>query len=521
MKFLLMTPPCIDLYEYIRTLAPKSPPLGISYIGAVLREEGYQIEILDTFALDMSWKEVVAYIKGSKADIFGATCLTSTFKEVIFMAKIAKKYHPRSIFIVGGSHPTADPIGTLESTDIDIAVIGEGEETVRELAGYISQHYNFNRRYDEQDEYFYEGLKGIDGIAFKYIRISKSQNGGQNGGMQSEGTSVAGGENQMEMSRMRVIRNKDRALIKNLDDIPYPAYDLLPMHKYNPPPKFPYILPYTAIFTMRGCPYNCTFCAANIVWKRRVRFRSIENVKKELEILKSKYKIRYIWLNDSTFTIRRDFALKVMKLLKEFDIKWACNTRVDYVSPALLKIMAYYGCNVIEYGFESGDNGTLRLLRKGITTEQIRRAVKWTRDAGILISGAFMMGLPNENRYLIKKTLEFAREINPDAFSLSILTPYPGTEIYKVLKEEKGLKIDFRKLKDPKHMIPIIDLPDMTSRELSNLWLKANLRYYFRLRYIKQLIIDSIRIPSMVRSILLDLKSGIITFLRKIMDKIF
>lgn len=492
MKTLLITPPCIELYRYLRPTAPKSPPLGLAYIASVLLEHNFKVDILDTFALDLSWKQIIEKIKNYNAEIFGSSCLTSTLREVVFLSKIIKKFHPHSIFIIGGTHPTAEPIQTISNyPDIDIIGIGEGEYTVLELHEYIAKFYNYNKPFNKQNSNFYEKLLEIKGIVFKHPTKG-------------------------------IIKTNERPFIENLDEIPYPAYHLLPNDKYAPPSKFPMIKPYSSIITVRGCPYNCIFCAAKIICGRKLRERSIENIRGELKLLKEKYNIKNLWINDSTFTIKRKRSIEVSKILSEYNFKWACNTRVDFVDPILLQFLNRCGCNVIEYGFESGLEKVLKKLKKQITPIQIKKAVEWTKKAGILISGAFMIGIPGDTYKSVKQSLKFARSLNPDFFSLAILTPYPGTEIYDIAKEKGYLAEKFVDYRSPKHFKPVINLPTISNQELSNLWLNSNLKFYIRIKYLITLLKNLIREPKLFYSILLDILTASITFsdkLKKIFNK--
>lgn len=384
MKTVLINPPQNTKYP--------QPPLGLASIAAVLEGENYQAEILDANALQLSESEIAEEI--GNVDITGITAMTPFINSAIKVAKEIKKEKPGSTVIVGGAHVTVLPEETLSNVpEIDIIVRGEGEETVVEL---------------------YNALKS--GISLQNVRgITYRDNG-------------------------RVISTPMRPPIADLDSLPFPAYHLLPLHRYKLHPPHGRKLPFMAILTSRGCPYNCIFCSKPI-FGRKVRSQSPQRIASEVEYLEEKFKVKEIAFYDDIFTLDKK---RIAKLAEEFkqrnlNLPWTCETRVDLVTEELLKAMKEAGCYMIAYGIESGNQTILDNLRKKITIAQVRKAIKMTHDIGIQSIGYFMLGSPGETPATIRQTIDFANYLPLDFAQFSVTIPFPGTDLYNLyLKQGIG-----------------------------------------------------------------------------------
>lgn len=384
MKTVLINPPQNTKYP--------QPPLGLASIAAVLEGENYQAEILDANALQLSESEIAEEI--GNVDITGITAMTPFINSAIKVAKEIKKEKPGSTVIVGGAHVTVLPEKTLSNVpEIDIIVRGEGEETVVEL---------------------YNALKS--GISLQNVRgITYRDNG-------------------------RVISTPMRPPIADLDSLPFPAYHLLPLHRYKLHPPHGRKLPFMAILTSRGCPYNCIFCSKPI-FGRKVRSQSPQRIASEVEYLEEKFKVKEIAFYDDIFTLDKK---RIAKLAEEFkqrnlNLPWTCETRVDLVTEELLKAMKEAGCYMIAYGIESGNQTILDNLRKKITIAQVRKAIKMTHDIGIQSIGYFMLGSPGETPATIRQTIDFANYLPLDFAQFSVTIPFPGTDLYNLyLKQGIG-----------------------------------------------------------------------------------
>jgi radical SAM superfamily enzyme YgiQ (UPF0313 family) len=374
MKILLINPS-----QHVELFPDVYLPLGIMYVASSLRNAGHHVKIID-LQFD-SITNLINELKLFSPDVVGITCTTPTFPLAEQIAKTIKEINKNIYVVLGGIHATSNPVETLKSEFIDFVVIGEGEETTVDLLDALQ--YNKN-------------LKNVKGIGFK-----------ENG---------------------KIIINPPRPPIENLDELPLPAYDLVDMEQYK---KYRNAI---MIFTSRGCPFNCIFCASHLIFGKKVRRRSIENVIEELKLLKNKYGITHIAFYDDTFTLDKKYVIELCKRMIEekLDFKWWCNTRVNTVDEELLRRMKKAGCVEISYGFESGTQRVLDFMKKGITIEQSRKAAEITRKVGIDMHGFFIINFPTERKEEMIKTIKFARELPLKWFRVSLATPYPGTELFEI-----------------------------------------------------------------------------------------
>ena len=398
-KVLLINPPFYRLMNsHFNGLS-----LGLSYIAAVLAENRYEVKIYnadyknsenyadqreifdgyDNYKKTLSnlnhplWLEVKENIERYTPDIVGITMLTGTYKSAENVGKIAKELNNDIEVVVGGTHPTVLPNETIKNDYFDYVVRGEGEYTFLDLV---------------------KGTRIIDIPGLTYLN-----------------------------ERGEIVHNHDREFIEDLDSHPFPSRDL-----YLNDARY---MDYGYLMTGRGCPFECTFCASKKIWQGRVRFRSPENVVEEVKQVHNKYGTKLFYFVDDTFTLNKKRAQKICKLLIEenLDISWICDTRVDTIDEELLRLMKESGCARVKIGVESGSERILKMVRKKITKKQIREAVSQIKKEGIDLTIYLMIGFPTETKAEMQETLDFARELDPTYYSLSILAPYPGTEIYDAL----------------------------------------------------------------------------------------
>jgi radical SAM superfamily enzyme YgiQ (UPF0313 family) len=323
--------------------------------------------------------------------------------------------------VLGGAHASCLPFESVEFPYFDYIVRREGEATIVELADKLEKQ---------------EDVGGVAGITYK-----------RNG---------------------KVMHNPDRELIKDLDSIPFPARDLILNKEIMHPDEF------GLIFSSRGCPFQCTFCASHNIWTRKVRYRSPENVVQEMLEVHKKYKTEFFSFQDDTFTLNKERTKKICDLIIKAGFKgnfrWVCNTRIDCLDEELAEKMAKSGCVATALGIESGNDDVLRAMKKGTRTEQAIRAVNVLRKYKIKFSGQFMIGLPYETEEQINDTIRVMQELDPISVMLSVATPLPGTEMHdqalklglidrnidwtKVTTKNDG--IIFNPEKIPRKRIPII-----------------------------------------------------------------
>ena len=388
MKILLIHPPTPSIIAEV--LGAKGPPLGLAYLASVVREEGHDVTILDALAEEISLVDVARRVRWYDPDVVGITATTPMIYDAYAIARLAKVVNPNVKVIIGGPHVTFTPIQTLrECPYIDIIVMGEGEMTFKELIKTLSRSGD---------------LKDVRGIAFRHN------------------------------SELKV--NPPRPPIGNIDDIPVPAYDLLPLHKYLVGEKR-----YGAVITSRGCPYRCIFCSSSLQFGKRWRAHSPKRVLEELRLLREKYRIREVEFLDDTFTLDRRRSLEVARGIREegIDISWTFSSRANTFDSELGAVLRKAGAWLVYIGLESGSSRILRYIRKGITLSQSRDAVRAAKKSGLKVLGSFVIGFPPERGEDIKLTISFAKSLNMDYVQFTIATPFPGTELWEIANRDRLL----------------------------------------------------------------------------------
>ena len=446
MKILLMIPPVGVLYGSYKDLAPSRPPLGLAYIAAVLEKNNYKVKIFDggiyTTEEDLS-KEIEEY----KPDLVGMSVTSLTFKEALKSAKKIKELNPEIKIVIGGPHISIDADNTMKYEEFDIGVIGEGEETLLEVV----QHFEKNKDLDK-----------IKGILYR-----------KNG---------------------KVIKTEDRAPIKNLDDLPFPSRHLLPSpDKYKQTPFKNTRFPQTSMVSSRGCPYNCTFCS-QYPFKHMFRFHSAKYVIEEIEHLIKDYGIKEVAFQDDVFTLNKNRVIEICNEIinRKLDITWSCWARVTMVDEELLKLMRKAGCIAISYGIEAADDETLKTIKKNITIEQIKIAVKATNKTGIYCIGHFILGYPFDTRETMKKRLDFAKSLPLDGATFSTLIPFPMSDVYETAKTQYGeydQDFIYGEKKYGSHNTPIYSPPGITVKEMAEIRDKYYKSFYVSPKFILRRLI--------------------------------
>jgi len=430
-KITLISPPDFGS-KYREFLGMVVPPLGLAYIAAVLEQHGYKVSIIDAPALNMTYKDIAKTVYREKPDIVGIQALTPTIYNAFNVAKLVRKVLPETTIVMGGYHPTFADIETLkECKEVDVCVRGEGEYTMLDIVKNIEKQSDFSR---------------VLGITYR----NKSG---------------------------RIVRNPNRPLIKNLDELPFPARHLLPMDKYM---VFGMKVPATTIVCSRGCPMRCSFCASSAMYGGVVRFRSPENVVAEIEHVKEKYEVKMIAFVDDTFTLFRRWVNRLCDriLEKKLDIIWGAAARVDTLNLQTLIKMKKSGCSTLFFGIESGVEFILKNIGKTFTLRKVMKVFEWCRKLGIRIIASFALGFPGETLDTIRRTIEFAKKLKPDFVVFSIATPYPGTAFFKECLDKGILKIkDWSKYT---LLTPIIETTSLKIEEVKKMLIKAYEEFYFR-----------------------------------------
>ena len=369
------------------------PPLSLSYLASVLAQEGIEVKILDFLVTRYHPNKLRRELEEYRPQLVGATCVTLNYPIARRMLKVCQDFDPNIFTVIGGPHVTFALEETLLSSPwIDAVVIGEGERTLVELARAVAEDKDIHH---------------VSGIAF------------------------ADGE--------RVLKTSPRPLIENIDQLPLPTRELLPMARYRALGT-----PCTVI-TSRGCPYSCIFCSGHRMFGPRVRFRNPGLVVDEVEKLQRDFGLAKINIVDDTFTLNHNHAQAVCEemLRRNLKMKWSVFARVDRISENLAQLMHRAGCEWVLFGIESADEGILKAIKKGFTPEDIRRGVKTAAEAGINVFNSFILGLPGESRETAHKSLAFGDELYQKygaKYGFHMLSPLPGTEIYERAKDY-GIRI--------------------------------------------------------------------------------
>ncbi|MDA8098727.1 MAG: radical SAM protein [Nitrospiraceae bacterium] len=436
MNILLIVPPQSgeERYGKLARSGTYLPPLGLAYLAAVL-EPRHQVKILDGSVVPVTAEILRAELRSFTPGIVGMSVITPTVYRALELCAVVKEAAPRVLTVLGGPHPTALPEELLENEAVDAVVIGEGEETFRELADLHAAAGN---------------LASCRGIGFR-----------------KEG---------------RILITEPRPRITDLDAIPFPARHLLPLDRYRPSVLHYRRLPAFSVMCSRGCPYRCTFCSCAKVFRGKVTLRSPGNVIAEIRMLKERYGAREILLWDDNLGLSRTWTETFCDLIKPLGLAWSAWMRVDSAEPDMLRRMAASGCWHVSYGVESGNQQVLDAIKKGFTLDQVRRAFRWTHEAGMEARGTFVFGLPKETRETMEETIRFAVEIDADYAQFQLLTPYPGTELWDTAKDFGTF--DTQDLSKYTIWFPVFIPAGLTKEELERTHRRAYRQFYFRPGYL-------------------------------------
>ena len=371
--------------EHSGMIFPIFPHLGVAYLTAVLEKSNIEVKIVD-MRLGYDYDDLRRFLDQFNPDLVGVTSYSYGYKRSYNVISTIKSHGNHQV-VIGGPHVSAIRSKVLAETKADFAIKGEGEYALLELCKSIETQT--------------KDYKEIKGLIWRY--------------------------------EDKIIENMDRPYLQELDNLPFPPYEKFELDKYK--------VKRLQITTSRGCPYRCIFCSVRLSMDNRFRPRSPENVVNEIE-----YWYKRGWkefeLNDDCFSVDIDRAKKICDLIIErnLKIKYYCfnGLRVDRVDRELLQKMKESGCKFISYGVESGNNEILKTIKKGITLEQVKRAIEITNEVGIENSGTFIIGHPGENFEKAMSTLRLAEKLPFSYVSFCNLVPYPGTELFEWVKENKA-----------------------------------------------------------------------------------
>lgn len=392
-KIVFINPPYERIakgYDFVKHITNNSPSLGLLHLAAEVRLHGYVPKIIESDIFDLPIDKVMEEVEKESPDYVGITLFTVGVWNALSIAREIKKRLPKTIIIVGGPHISSMGKETMERfREFDYAVDGEGEKILVELLQVLETGGN---------------PFSVPGIIFRKGPFVH----------QTQGKTV----------------NKD------LDDLPMPAWDLLPdFPRAYIPAIYDYPRgPVATIAASRGCPFHCKFCDTS-TFGSSVRFYSPKVVFEMMKHLREQYGVRHIMFVDDLFVASRLRVTELCQLLIEsgLNFTWSCTSRVDTIKPDTLELMKKAGCWEISFGLETGSNELLKKMDKAAEVEKSELAVNWTAAAGIRTKGLFMLGYPGETLETIEQTKAFVRRIPMTIMNLTKFTPYPGSPIYRDL----------------------------------------------------------------------------------------
>jgi anaerobic magnesium-protoporphyrin IX monomethyl ester cyclase len=416
------------------------PSLGLLYIGTALSKAGHKVSILDADSMGLTREGLFKLLKDEAVEIVGVITVTPIYNKVAQLCAAIKEAFPTIATVIGGIHPTVSPMAAMQAQGVDFAVKGEGEQTMLDLVEAL----NGDR-----------ALADIPGLLYREEGLVK--------------------------------QNRERPLIDDLDSIPIPDWSLLRKGVYSYPdalhhPAFP-------LFTSRGCPSRCIYCQTKNMFTLKLRTRSAINVVDEIEHLVRVQGAKELHIWDDVFTAdpQRVFAIRdeMKRRGLKIPISFPNGMRADQVSPEILRALKEMGAYSVAFGIESGNADMLKVLRRGMTKDDIVRAVGWAKAEGLETWGFFLIGLPTETRAQIEETVAFAKSLDVDVAKFHVMQPYPGSTAFFQL-EGKGLIQNYDYEQYGIHTAPVHRLDDLTADEILELQRSAYRRFYLRPRKILQ-----------------------------------
>jgi len=421
----------------VSRMANIMPPLGIASISAYLEQYEIHNDIIDCYAHPDSDSLIEKYINSHKPLYLAFSCTTSSFFDGIRIAENARKICPEIKIIFGGVHVSALKEEILRNFDvIDFTVIGEGEETLRQLLSNPTENF-----------------ADIAGITYR----------------NNDGNPVFSGY------------RKDQV---DLDLLPFPAYEKLAGYpEVYKLPIFNYpSTPNASCISSRGCPYSCSYCDRS-VFKRTFRYNSATYLYNHLKYLKEKFNIRHINFYDDQFTFNRQRVEEFTRMIinSPLGMTFNCAARAEHLDLDLLKLMKQAGCWMISLGIETGDPDLLAQHRQNPDLTMMREKINLIKKVGIRVKGLLMMGLPGETEMSIRKSQQYVYSLPIDDFNLAKFTPFPGSPVYQTIKDQGNQLGEFTEDWEKMDCMQFLFIPkDISKLRLEELFIDFYKRHFMR-----------------------------------------
>jgi anaerobic magnesium-protoporphyrin IX monomethyl ester cyclase len=476
---MLVNPPTPDGELWIRTQHRVGrrtrenmvwPQVSLAQMAALLHPV-YKVKVVDCNAERMGWPEFTKLLDKYQPKYYLTQMTAPTLENDMYGCFLAHARGAKTIAF--GTHITPIPVETMRPYPaLDFALVGEPDLTIRDLLDHLEGKIEarspqiktmFEKDLTYKPSFNEDGsvnLRGIKGIAWR--------------------------------NKDEILLNFPRPFVADLDDMPIPMHELLPLQSY----RMPYIKgPFTFIVTSRGCPAGCTYCIKHVSYQYSTRIRSPKLIMEEMWVLK-KLGINNIHMYADLFTVNRDQVIELCKLMIEekIDLHWTSNSRVDFVDEEMLTLMGKAGCRLISWGIESGNEAILKHARKGADPAKAERALRWAKNAGIMNWGYFIIGLPGETEATIRETIDFAKKLPLDIALFHVAAPYPGTPFFFEVVKNNWFRPGTRWEQVDMDKGTVLDYPDLSAERLLYWQKRAFREWAFRpgpaFTYLKMLLYD-------------------------------
>jgi anaerobic magnesium-protoporphyrin IX monomethyl ester cyclase len=477
---MLVNPPTPDGELWIRTQHRVGrrtrenmvwPQVSLAQMAALLNPV-YKVKVVDCNAERMGWPEFTKLIDKYQPKYYLTQVTAPTLENDMYGCFLAHARGAKSIAF--GTHVTPIPAETMRSyPSLDFALVGEPDLTIRDLMDHLEgkvgeRSPEINKIFEKHDPQYKPAFKEDGSVDMRGIKGIAWRKGAE------------------------IMVNFPRPFIADLDDMPVPMHELLPLQSY----RMPLIKgAFTFIVTSRGCPAGCTYCIKHVSYQYSTRIRSPKLIMEELWYLK-KLGINNIHMYADLFTVNRDQVVELCKLMidENIGIKWTCNSRVDFVDEEMLSLMGKAGCRLISWGIESGNEQILKHARKGAYPDKAERALRWAKNAGIMNWGYFIIGLPGETEETIRETINFSKKLPLDIALFHVAAPYPGTPFFFEVVENNWFRPGTRWEQVDMDKGTVLDYPNLPAEKLLYWQKRAFREWAFRpgpaFTYLKMLMYD-------------------------------